>query len=380
MSHPENAVDQRHQQLIEAAPIPVLWLLGKTASGKTSMIRCLTGATEAEIGSGFRPQTKYSRVYHFPDETAPIVHFLDTRGLGEAGYDPASDLARFDIDAHLIIVSVRAMDQAVDQVLRPLRQLRRSSSHRPVLLVLTCLHDGYPGKPHPEPDPFDVRELDKLPATVPEGLRRSIEAQLKRFDELVDRTVAIDLTPPGEGFSPPEFGGQRLKEAILEMLPAAYRQSLIQMDELNQSLSRALYHKVAPVILAHSFLAASAAAVPLPWADIPLVLGVQSRMAWKIARLNNQKPDSQTIASVTAAMGGRIAARMAVREALKFIPWVGSAVNAAATFALTYATGWAWNWYFMEVNKGHIPTAAELRAVYREQLRRGESFWKATLP
>src|SRR5690606_34222822 len=33
---------------------PVVWLLGKVQSGKTSIIRAVTGASDAEIGDGFR--------------------------------------------------------------------------------------------------------------------------------------------------------------------------------------------------------------------------------------------------------------------------------------------------------------------------------------
>lgn len=63
-------------------PVPVLWLLGKTQAGKTSIIRALTGSEAAEIGNGFQPCTRSSRFYDFPAD-APVVRFLDTRGLGE---------------------------------------------------------------------------------------------------------------------------------------------------------------------------------------------------------------------------------------------------------------------------------------------------------
>src|SRR5690349_18406028 len=70
--------------LLAQAPIPRLWLFGKTGSGKTSIVRYLTGATDAVIGTGFRPQTQSARLFSFPDDELPIVRFLDTRGLGEA--------------------------------------------------------------------------------------------------------------------------------------------------------------------------------------------------------------------------------------------------------------------------------------------------------
>ena len=50
----------------QKTPIPVFWLYGKSQSGKTSLIKFLTGADEAEIGHGFKPCTRFSRKYLFP--------------------------------------------------------------------------------------------------------------------------------------------------------------------------------------------------------------------------------------------------------------------------------------------------------------------------
>ena len=276
---------------------------------------------------------------------------------------------------------------------QPLRKIRDAKPDRPVLLAITCLHDAYsPDKSdfqHPTPDPFDSLTVEDLQqsALQPSGEKtvasafspdflRLLTEKFERFDGLFDYWVPIDLTKPDAGFDQPEFGGDRLKSAIIELLPDAYRQAILQMDDLNQSLAKAQEARVAPVILAHSFLAASAAVVPIPWVDIPLVLGVQSRLAYKLASMNNQKLDAATISRVSASLGGQVAVQMGIRETLKIIPWVGSAVNSAATFAITYASGWAWNWYFVKVNQGHVPTVEELKEVYAQQLTRGESLWK----
>ena len=118
-----------------------------------------------------------------------------------------------------------------------------------------------------------------MPANIPEDLRRCLTAQYDRFDGLFDRAVPIDLTPPSDGFEEQDFGGPRLKAAVLDLLPKAYRQTLLQMDQLREALLEIQQERSLPIILAHSVLAASAAAVPIPWIDLPVVMAIQSHLA-----------------------------------------------------------------------------------------------------
>src|SRR4051794_18507234 len=170
-------LQERLAELRQRVPVPVFWLFGKTQSGKTSLIKYLTGADEAEIGHGFQPCTRYSREYRFPTPEAPLLTFLDTRGLDEPGYDPVEDLARFQDAAHLVLVTVKALDHAQENVLRHLRTIRQAEPARPVVLVLTCLHEGYPQQQHPQPYPFN----DGLAtAAALEPLLRSLTEQQRR--------------------------------------------------------------------------------------------------------------------------------------------------------------------------------------------------------
>src|SRR5438128_1174130 len=136
-------LQERLEQLRHRIPVPVFWLFGKTQSGKTSLIKYLTGADAAEIGKGFQPCTPFSRQYQFPTPEAPLVTFLDTRGLDEPGYDPGEDLAQFNTTAHVVVVTVKALDHAQGNVLQHLRTIRWAQPKRPVVLVLTCLHEAY---------------------------------------------------------------------------------------------------------------------------------------------------------------------------------------------------------------------------------------------
>lgn len=387
-SNPADAAfEQQRRDLIQKTPVPVFWLFGKTGSGKSSIVRYLTGATQAEIGNGYRPQTRTSAQYDFPTSDAPIVRFLDTRGLGEAGYDPAEDLQEFDERTHVVVVVARLMDHALQEIVEPLRRIRAARPSRPVVLALTCLHEAYPFEQHPDPDPFE--SLTDLAADAGAGstdrlgplarwpiLQRSLAEQEQRFIGLVDRIVPIDLTLPEDGYHDPEFGGKRLESALIAVLPAACRQALLHLDDLRASLQDLMERKALPMILAHSSLAATAAATPLPWVDIPAVMGVQSRLIYLLADLYDQKMNAELLLKMVGAMAGQLALRFAVRAPLKFIPFVGHTANAAMAFAYTFSLGKACCWYFGEIRNGHVPLPEELNRVWGEQLEQAVSVWK----
>src|ERR671937_2021574 len=107
----------------QGLPPPVIWLFGKVQSGKTAIIHALTGAERAQIGSGFAPCTRWAARYNFPNSDFPLAVFLDTRGLGEAGYDPREDVAAFQAQAHMLLVVVKAMDMALEQLLSALKAI-----------------------------------------------------------------------------------------------------------------------------------------------------------------------------------------------------------------------------------------------------------------
>lgn len=121
---------------------PVVWLIGKVQAGKSSIVRTLTGSTEAEIGTGFEACTKTSRVFDFPQE-APIIRFLDTRGVGEVGYVPDEDIAFCEERAHLVIAVLKAGDMAQGPVLDVLAAVRRRHRDWPIVVAQTSLHELY---------------------------------------------------------------------------------------------------------------------------------------------------------------------------------------------------------------------------------------------
>jgi uncharacterized protein (DUF697 family)/predicted GTPase len=377
-SQGEERFQQRLERLRHKAPVPVFWLLGKTQSGKTSIIKFLTGAEEAEIGLGFRPCTRFTREYQFPAAEATLLTFLDTRGLDEPGYDAEEDLAYLDSRAHVVIVTVKVLDHAVDNLIRHLQTIRRRSPARPVVLAVTCLHEAYPQQQHPSPYPFgkDGKLLQERAANVSTDLLRSLSAQMEQFAGLFDFVVPLDLTPKVEGFEDPEYGGRQLKDILLEALPAAYRQTLLTLDEATHELQDLYAGRALPYIVAYSSLAASAGAIPIPWVDLFLIPGIQTRMIYQLARLYGQPLSGERFIELATTLGLGMLVRQAAREVVKFIPVVGSVAGAALAGAATFALGKAFCFYYAAVHKGHAPRPEELRRYYQDQLARAEEMWR----
>lgn len=344
---------RRVDEVVRQCPAPVFWLLGKTGSGKTSIVRYLTDAEDTEIGNGFRPQTRYSRQFDFPSSENPLLKFIDTRGIGERDYDPTLDIARFDADSHVVIVTARLKDQALDELVSLVRQVRESRPDRPIVLVLTCLHEV--------PDP--------------EAAARLKAEQQTRFGEWADRVVEVDLTLPEDGFPDPHVGGPQLKSTLLELLPEAYRQAILSLDDARRTLRELHERRASPVILGYSLLAGTVATAPLPWVDIPFVLAIQTRLVYRLAELYEVDVESSEWSALAAPLGGRLLLRLFLRESLKFIPVVGIAANAAVAYAYTYGLGRACCWYFGEIKRGHAPTQAELEDVWREQWSTARQRW-----
>jgi uncharacterized protein (DUF697 family) len=401
------------EELRKQTPVPVFWLYGKTQSGKTSLIKYLTGAEEAEIGQGFRPCTRFSREYQFPTPEAPLMTFVDTRGVDEPGYDPAEDLSKFDSTAHVVIVTVKALDHALENLLDHLRPIRKARPERPVLLLLTCLHEAYPQQQHLMPYPFgqiptsevqnpkpepakDPGALDQVdgpqqttsapaklefghwtldPSKVSEDLAKTLIEQKRRFEGLVDRIVPVDLTRPEEGFAEPNYGGDFLKQTLLDVLPAAYRQTLLALNEASGALQDFYAQHALPHIVGYSTLAATAGTVPVPWLDLFILPGIQTQMIYHLARLYGQPLSGARFIELASTLGLGMVARQAVRELIKFIPYVGSVAGAVLAGASTFALGKAFCFYYSAIHKGHVPRAEELRRYYQEQLALAEQSW-----
>jgi uncharacterized protein (DUF697 family) len=378
-SDADNAVlDEALRRARAAQPPPVVWLLGKTQSGKTSIIRSLTGSPDAEIGNGFQSCTRTARFYDHPTD-APVVRFLDTQGLGEVDYDPAEDLAFCESQAQLVIAVIKASDGLQGAVFDVLRAVRRRRPDWPVIVAQTCLHEVYPpGFEHVLPYPFDKPGWE---TRVPPDLARALLFQRDQLGSLTGSRpiiwVPVDLTLPVDDIRPADYGLDALWAAI-QRVSDSLKERLQDESGQYSPFSRAAHQQIV------GYAMASAALGAVPLVDLAALPALQVKMLHKLGELAGVRWNKRRVAEFSALLGPGIAAgyglRMAGRSVIKLIPVLGqtggAAYGAATGAGLTFALGKAARLYLDHAAQGRSVRAEDVRRVFDEALRRGRDLIK----
>lgn len=366
--------DEAMNDIRKGSPLPVLWLLGKTQSGKSSIIQALTGSTRAEIGQGFKACTRTAAIFDFPDEDTAFVRFLDTRGLGEVGYDPVDDMAYCEARSCLLIITLRAIDHQLDEIVTTARRISKDHPDWPIIIIQTCLHEAYADKAyqHPLPYPF----VDGIPGRpdVPHPLTLTLNAQRTRFEGLSARFVVIDFTLPEDGYTPVYYGLDALWSTLEAVLPAGLARMMRETLAHRQALNDLYRREVHPHIVGYAIVAGLLGAIPVPIVNLSLVLAAQAKLLHSIASIYGLTLTTRSLGEVASAIGmGGIMARYAVNELASLIPGWGSAVAGLSSAAITYGLGKTMDFYYAQTRQGAAFTPDMLRAVYRHEFERGRT-------
>lgn len=341
-------------------------LIGKPQAGKSSIVRGLTGVSAEIVGKGFRPHTQYTQRYSYPTEDLPLLVFTDTVGLGDLRQETAAivqellgelqqDNAR---QARVLILTIKINDFATDTLRQIADQIRQQHPEVPCLLAVTCLHEIYP--PEFTDHPVYPPEL--------ENVQRAFMLHQQTFKGLYDRAVMIDFTLEEDGFTPVLYGLEALVNALAELLPEAEANAMYQL--LNAGVGQQigdLYRDAGRrYILPFAVMATTLAAVPLPFATMPVLTALQGSMVVLLGQLYGQRLTPSQAGGIVSAIAGGFLAQAIGRELIKFIPGVGSVIAASWAFAYTWALGEAACVYFGDLMGGKKPDPKRIQTAMRE--------------
>ncbi|WP_225938395.1 YcjF family protein [Leptothermofonsia sichuanensis] len=354
------------EQIRAELPTTEALLIGKPQAGKSSIVRGLTGVSAEIIGQGFRPHTQYTQRYSYPTEDLPLLVFTDTVGLGDLGQETAAviqellgelqqETAR---QARVLILTIKINDFATDTLKQIARQIRQQHPEVPCLLVVTCLHEIYPAL---------IVDHPAYPPAI-EDVQRAFTALQESFKGLYDRAVMIDFTLEEDGFTPVFYGLEVFINTLAELLPEAEANAMYQLLEadLGQQIGNLYREAGRRYILPFAIMATTLAAVPLPFATMPVLTALQVSMVGLLGQLYGQTLTPSQAGGVVSAIAGGFLAQVIGRELIKFIPGFGSVIAASWAFAYTWALGEAACVYFGDLMGGKKPDPKRIQIAMRE--------------
>ena len=348
MLKPEISSELREILAAQRNTVPVIWLLGKTGSGKSSIVHALTGDDKATIGNGFEPCTSTAQFYDHPNN-APVMRFLDTRGLGESDYNPADDLKQCENASHVAVIITRVDDPNQKVLVDALKQLVTLSASTPILHVHSALHTVN----HDDIARAIKHNRDQIKSTL------GFEVQ----------QVNIDFTQPEDGFDDPVVGLAQLQSALIELVPKLAH--TLSRGHVSDDESRLFIANRKQVL---GYAGAAAAADVVPAMGMVAVPSIQGKLLHALAGSYGLPWDRKLITEFVTALGSgflyRYAVSLLVRQVGKFVPVYGQSAGAAAaasiSFASTYALGRAACLYFYRRSTHQSIDPEQLRTAFTD--------------
>jgi uncharacterized protein (DUF697 family) len=191
--------------------------------------------------------------------------------------------------------------------------------------------------------------------------------------------VLVDFTLESDGYTPVFYGLEGFVEALSELLPEAEARMLNQLLSQGEAADQVsnLYREAGRrYILPFAVMAGTLAAVPLPFATMPVLTTLQTTMVGLLGRLYGQTITPAQAGGVVSAIAGGFLAQAIGQQLVKFIPVLGSVVAASWATAYTWALGEAACVYFGDLMGGRKPDPQQIKQVMKQSFQDAQSRFK----
>jgi uncharacterized protein (DUF697 family) len=269
-------------------------------------------------------------------------------------------------------LTVKINDFAIDSLRQIAQELRQKYPYIPCLLAVTCLHEVYPSQTADHGDyPPQYEEVNRPFAAIQAA-----------FAGLFDRAVLIDFTLEEDGYNPVFYGLDTFREALADLLPEAEARMIHQLlDETAGAQIGNLYRDVSRrYMLAFCAMAATLAAVPLPFATMPVLTALQVSMVGVLGSVYGQTLTPSQAGGVVSATAGGFLAQAIGRELIKFVPGFGSVIAASWAAAYTWALGEGACVYFGDLMGGRKPDPQKIQAAMQTAFQTAKERFKGIKP
>ena len=364
---------------------PRFVLIGRTGVGKSSLINAMCGRYLAKT-SDVVVGTNLAKEYSYKSLGKTLFEIIDTRGLAESretGQKLSSEdqlhqtIRDFQPDAILFLSRCKERAHLKEDAEFLSRIANVNETKVPIIAILTQSDEMEPSR-EKDPKQYPPRRLENI-AKAKEEFEKILDDQNVKSLAVLPVSAYIEWNQEPTTLEPDEweklrieFDGRYNINGLIDLLEdnIDIRASIALMLATRvDQICRRLSEKFTKIFAAAASLVA---AIPIPIADYPILLGLQVILAMIIAYLAGRDMSYDTAAKFVVAIGALGAAGFAFRglaqQASKLlnviVPGVGSVVSASIVGAATWGIGKAAISYFFDSS-----SAEEARNIGRRAQR-----------
>lgn len=338
------------KKLIIEARAPRFAIVGRRGAGKSSILNAIFGSPVAKIGS-VKAETQLGKWFPFSDKKGSM-EILDTRGLNE-GLDPQKAMSDLKSclneklpDAFIFLNKAKEVDAHINADINSLKELydyvkEEYSYNIPIITVASQVDELDPKSDHIPP--FKDQKL------------KNIEIATTHLNEYVNKVIPNSSYKIGIS-SYLEFDDNKnitfdsrwnidkLIELLIEHIPQSAQLELAKIGQM-KSIQKKMARKI---VLTASTICSTIALEPIPFADFPIITGIQISMIVAIGYIAGNEMNKETAKEFLAAMGINIGGALIFREIARALSKLFPPASVAIAFAGTYSIGEAAIAYFID--------------------------------
>lgn len=378
------ALDEIEELITESRP-PIMYLIGRSRHGKSSVINVLANKKVADVGD-VEPTTAESVPYTITfEESFATWRVIDSRGLFETTRPEGSpkkapishmpsflrrgspdgefkepvellkeDLEHYKPDVILHVISAPECGN-LQKDLEVIEEIGKVLKGMPNTIIVLNKTDTLG-----DPSDWPPEECAGKAGLIDQTLNYMVNKVLKVESEPIDRNIAyrghIIRKSPYIAIIPiSSLVGRTWNIETLSMIIGKHLPKSAWLDFFQAQKRRDLLKKVSSSII-NRFAAISAGAgtIPVPFLDLAVLIPLQILLIGIIGGLSCRSFSIKTIAEYATAIGLDVGIRTGAKygvkkligEFAKIVPGLGSAVDASISMTTTYGIGKSAEAYF----------------------------------
>jgi len=342
------------KKLIIEARAPRFAIVGRRGAGKSSILNAIFGSPVAKIGS-VKAETQLGKWFPFSDKKGSM-EILDTRGLNE-GLDPQKAMSDLKSclneklpDAFIFLNKAKEVDAHINADINSLKELydyvkEEYSYNIPIITVASQVDELDPKSDHIPP--FKEQKLKNI-ETATTHLNDYVNKVIPNSSYKIGISSYLEFDENNKITFDSRWNIDKLIELLIEHIPQSAQLELAKIGQM-KSIQKKMARKI---VITASTICSTIALEPLPFADLPIITGIQISMIIAIGYLAGYEMNKETAMEFLAAMGINVGSAFVFREIakalVKLIPGFGSGISAGIAFAGTYSIGEAATAYFID--------------------------------